>query len=506
MKTNRKSVVALILGVLAVFLITGCYTEMQTGEGDPVVNLSSEGGSAVTKGTRYGDSSEGLAYRQNGVSNMQVGSDFTMNFWTNVDPSTINMNTYKLVRTDTGEQLETEYEVNGASVKLKAVSRFYFTNDDTKMSGMLPDTTYSLIISLDKIKDADGNYCGTGDYVYTIETADLDYGFYFHGKDGRVEKAMPGKDNRFYDPSKPTVIYIHGWQPGTSEDNFGKENPYFVNSKYIDRQDTAQSWIDAGYNVALYYWPQWADEGEVKDAQAKLYKANNDRKNMRYKTRNGYKEFNNGMTVTDLIIEDFIEVFGSYQGNDIRIVGHSLGNQLATTLAYRISEAYYDGLVSYNAVPKRLVLLDAFWGKGTEECVDGRWVGEVCREYVKKLIQRHNIAIEQYKSSAVGGVIADENLDMRKMTAFFRIWPDFIGIIGQDHQHKYSYYWYAKSIEGVVTGSNNAKFGAAATHNNIRSLMNYGKWFQYFWYTKYGKDTADPVDDYFQRKWGVNTW
>lgn len=505
--TTKKLWMGVLTAILLTFVLAGCESDIAQPEQDTLNATIDLNGNSSSAATRSSYAPDKMVFKSNEVDNFPVAGYLTMNFGRDVDASTINTNTYKIVRNDTGEVIDAEYTVDGALATIQPSFKFEFTSDDKKFLGLTPDTAYTIVIALDQVKDTSGNAFGTGDFTYGVNTADLDYGFYFHGSDGKVEKAVPGRSLKYYDPSKPTIIYIHGWQPGTSKDNFGKENPFFLNAKYAYKKDTAKSWVNAGYNVALYYWPQFADEGEVKDAQAKLYKADNDRKDMRYAVSDGsYREFNEGKNVGDLIIEDFIETFGSYQGSDIKVVGHSLGNQLATILTYKISEAYYDGLVSYNAVPKRLVLLDPFWGKGEEQCVDGRWTGEVCREYVNTLIQRHNIAVEQYKSSAVGGVVADENLDMRRMTAFFRIWPDFLSFWDQENHHKYAYYWYAKSIESVVTGSNGAKFGAAASDADIRNIMNYGKTSSYFWYSKYGKKTSDPVDDYFQRKSGVNTW
>lgn len=48
----------------------------------------------------------------------------------------------------------------------------------------------------------------------------LDFGFYFYSDGKDAEKFIPGKSNRFFDPSKPTVIYIHGWERGTTSRAF----------------------------------------------------------------------------------------------------------------------------------------------------------------------------------------------------------------------------------------------------------------------------------------------
>lgn len=473
----------------------------------PAVELAFSG-DAITEGTPVRSIIGGVQYTTNGAVNVPLEADITVAFDRDINPSTLNTSTFKVVRTDTGEAIEGRISYANRIATFKPVFRFVYVTNDVTSTGLKQDLDYQIVLNASAIKDTTGIAQGYGNRYYSFRTTDLDYGIYFMGSDGEFAKAVPGKANAFYDPSRPTVFYVHGWQPGTSENDFGREMPFYYNSKYVKNVNSAAIWRSKGWNVACFFWAQWADEGEVKDAQAKLYRAYNDRKGMRYHLRgkDQYREYTQNLTVTDLALECYRSVFANYTGSNIRIIGHSLGNQLATTLTYAISNEYQAGYLPSRLVPKRLVLLDPFWGKGEENCVNKRWVGEVCRTYVKALIERHNMAVEQYKSSALGGAVADENLDMRKMNAFFRIWPDFIGIIDQADQHKYAYAWYAMSMSAVVTGDNNARFGAAASETDIRTLMNFGKWSQYFWYTSSGKKTAATTDDYFKRQGGVNTW
>jgi hypothetical protein len=96
----------------------------------------------------------------------------------------------------------------------------------------------------------------------------LDYGLYWFGDADNYQKAIPNQSNAYYSASKPTIIYIHGWQKGSSK---------ALNRESFNRKDAggpdldlAYAWRQAGYNVGIMYWNQFADEDEVKDAEAKF--------------------------------------------------------------------------------------------------------------------------------------------------------------------------------------------------------------------------------------------
>ena len=96
----------------------------------------------------------------------------------------------------------------------------------------------------------------------------LDYGLYWFGTNDNYEKAEPGYGNAYYDNDAPTVIFIHGWQNGATK-KLQRETFNRHDNGGPDK-DLAYSWRQAGYNVGILYWNQFADEGEVKDAEAKV--------------------------------------------------------------------------------------------------------------------------------------------------------------------------------------------------------------------------------------------
>ncbi|MCR6699581.1 hypothetical protein NVV37_24455 [Escherichia coli] len=73
----------------------------------------------------------------------------------------------------------------------------------------------------------------------------LDCGIYWYGMDNKPYKFVSGQTNPAFDPSKPTIIYIHGWQP-----------EYYLlrhrESFYIYGKDTADDWIKKGWNAVFF--------------------------------------------------------------------------------------------------------------------------------------------------------------------------------------------------------------------------------------------------------------
>ncbi len=110
----------------------------------------------------------------------------------------------------------------------------------------------------------------------------LDYGLYWFGSDDNYQKA--GSGTSYYNKSAPTIIYIHGWQNGSSQ---AKNRETFNRSDSGGPDmDLAYAWRRAGYNVGILYWNQFADESEVKDAEAKIWSKSGPRQ-MRWRDHNG---------------------------------------------------------------------------------------------------------------------------------------------------------------------------------------------------------------------------
>jgi hypothetical protein len=191
-------------------------------------------------------------------------------------------------------------------------------------------------------------------YFLTSTFNNLDYGLYWYGDADNWQKAVPNSSNAYYSASKPTVIYIHGWQKGSSK----AQNRETFNRKDAGGPDLdlAYAWRAAGYNVGIMYWNQFADEDEVKDAEAKIWSATATRA-MRWKNVAGVYSTGPTQSVTDLLFTSYKDNLAGYTGSNIRILGHSLGNQVAIVLPKKISDAVSAGTINSKLLPKRVALL-----------------------------------------------------------------------------------------------------------------------------------------------------
>jgi pimeloyl-ACP methyl ester carboxylesterase len=318
----------------------------------------------------------------------------------------------------------------------------------------------------------------------------------------------------YYDDSKPTVIYFHGWQSGSSEYNYRRENFTFADN---GDSNSMASWKNRGWNVGVFYWNQFADEDEVKDAEAKIWSANGP-KGMRYFLNDGSSStgLSPNKSVGELASEQISAALANNTSGNIRFAGHSLGNQLAVYAADLINDAVNTGSVSENVMPNRIALLDPFWSQDSKSYLgdangDGSndWVGEKTRWAITDMINDRDVAIEWYKSSAIFDLwIGDQNTALEKIVNLnsLRFWYlDATDITGK---HVNARHWYFQSMNNAepeeVTinwwGSRNETGSDAASartsDNRIRAMMGD----DHEWDQVEGRYTAKPSDDQFEIK------
>jgi hypothetical protein len=74
-----------------------------------------------------------------------------------------------------------------------------------------------------------------------------------------------------YDPKRPILIYFHGWQPGAN----GKREDFMWNLHGGGQVETLKNWKSHKYNVGIYFWDQFADNGDssifVSRAESKIW-------------------------------------------------------------------------------------------------------------------------------------------------------------------------------------------------------------------------------------------
>jgi uncharacterized protein YjdB len=323
----------------------------------------------------------------------------------------------------------------------------------------------------------------------------LDYGLYWFGYGDSWQKAVPGYSNAYYSPSKPTVIYVHGWQNGsTAKKNRETFNRLDAGGPNLD---LAHAWLAAGYNVGILYWNQFADEGEVKDAEAKIWTASGPRA-MRWRKTSGAYSNGPAQSVGDLLFQSYKDNLAGYTGSNIRLLGHSLGNQLAIVLTKKISDAVSAGTVSSKLLPKRVALLDPFYSNYAKSYLGNKWVGEVCRSYVSEL-KTKGVIFEAYRSSAVTSTVfvGDKNTGLMNMTAFTELKPWYFNSVQVAEKHNaavWHYLWSFSSNPPLISGSSNQAASAKTSDSRIATLMNGTQRLVH----DQGVYTKEPSDDNFK--------
>lgn len=327
--------------------------------------------------------------------------------------------------------------------------------------------------------------------------------------DGTINETI----SNYYDDSKPTVIYFHGWQNGSSQDGYDREDFTFANN---GNSLSHKSWKQRGWNVGVFYWNQFADEAEVKDAEAKMWSANGP-KGMRYRLDDGSYSTSQApnKSVGEIAFEQITAVLANNNKN-LRFAGHSLGNQLAVYVAKQINDGINEGTLSDNVMPDRIALLDPFWSKNGksylgDENGDGQndWVGERTRWYISDMIADQDVAVEWYKSSAIYDLwIGDQNTPLESIVNLnhLRFW--YLNSWDIAGKHVEARHWYFQSMNNAEpeevtinwwgrrkdTGYDAAS--ARTSDNRIKVMMGN----DYEWDQVEGRYTAKPSDDQFEVK------
>jgi hypothetical protein len=355
--------------------------------------------------------------------------------------------------------------------------------------------------------DQDSGDLTETDGTLPLASAALDFGIYWFGLDNASQKAVAGAANPFYDPSRPTVIHIHGWQPGSTQAGRRETFNYATNdpTNGVDI-DLADAWVKKGWNIGIFYWNQFADEDTVWNAEAKIWSTNGP-KGMRFRKKDGtYETVVTTKTVADLFADTYVSVLGGQKNGTIRLTGHSLGNQMVVRGAKLVSDRIAAGTAPALIQPKRIALLDPFWSNGGKDFLGGKWTGEMTRRHVTELMSR-GIMFERYKtSSASEGILGDNNAALTTLIGNTEIRPEYIKGSDVTGRHVAAPNLYFQSFAsappaGCFVGQSGAKDcsgvapSAATNDDAIATLMRS----RFNWVQSRGTATEDPSDNVFDR-------
>ncbi len=355
--------------------------------------------------------------------------------------------------------------------------------------------------------------------AHPYDCSQLDYGLYWYGKNSFNQKAVAGVANPYYSPTKPTVIYVHGWQQGSIAVG-GRENFWWPAGNI----NTAHAWIDAGWNIGIFHWTQFADEpgGGVGNAipyyaEAKIWSGTyvdtapdpDVAVNMRWRTCNG--AFSTAgmpnVSAAQLFYNAYTSALSGYSGPEIRLVGHSLGNQLVVRTARMVSDNIDAGRINSRLLPTRVALVDPYWSNGAKTYLGNRWVGELIREHVTHLRNNRNMAFEWSKTSNVLDLGGDQNDALINLISRTEIVPTFIANTDQAGRHNAAPKLYFQSFASPAPAecwSNSPSGSCSATGRRAhsastglartREIMNAGgKWYQHI-----GLNTATAADNQYR--------
>lgn len=222
------------------------------------------------------------------------------------------------------------------------------------------------------------------------------------------------------DPSKPTIIYTHGWKPNESMVREGlsvksRTESALSSQGYSEfKYDTEfyNYYLEKGYNVGIFYWNQLADEGLLDlSVVTKIWTSDNG-ENMKYVTysKNGKKnttkvddETNPKESVAMIYGKKIVEALGKDYNGTLHLAGHSMGGELTCAVSEYLCLLYDNGEIGQNLMPDRVTLIDPYIPDNritgtidtTGKRVRNKTVAELTAE-ATNTIHDHGIPIEAF--------------------------------------------------------------------------------------------------------------
>lgn len=235
---------------------------------------------------------------------------------------------------------------------------------------------------------------------------DLYYGIQWWGLDNTLHPVIntttglgQGR-SAYFDPRKPTVIYVHGWVPDAVTNRDLERLTSFTGVHMADL------WIEQGWNVGMFYWTQFADEKNNLVAEAKIwdtclpsgvcYPASP----MHWRGHDGnYYAWKDGdaKSVGQIFYDSVVTSLANADNSSesafsLRLVGHALGAELIIAAALKLAVAAESGAIPSVLKPDRIAMLDPFWSKSREASVFTS---------MSELTVNYDVALETTRASAM---------------------------------------------------------------------------------------------------------
>lgn len=342
--------------------------------------------------------------------------------------------------------------VNGVALTLTAAQTPYVKNDYSMIWARLVGEAANCKVDFDQETQS----------VQVYYYDEMEAGLYFVGKqdDARGDqtggqKYTPGVANPFFNPSRPTIIYVHGNQPGAIAAKT-RESLYFE----ATGAHTQNGWIDRGWNVAIFNWSQLADDASgfrPYNAEYKMYgtAVGNGRPGTRWRrSDNSFAPTNWPQTVTDIFLDEYAELLPAVGTilPEIELVGNSLGGQLVMTAVAKMKyvKGYQSssGSTLLDRMPKRITLMDPYWTDVTASGLTGTTFNPAqpgvsfpqtfgrpdLKQAVGAMVGAssapnvRSLPISYYRTSLLGW--EGTSTDLAEQVAFIELKPDYVGATG----------------------------------------------------------------------------
>ncbi|MDE6758363.1 MAG: hypothetical protein K2J89_03675 [Clostridia bacterium] len=227
---------------------------------------------------------------------------------------------------------------------------------------------------------------------------DTTYGVYWYN-DGEYVRSSDNLSAELFDPSKPTFVFSHGWEPDKENSSNGLvedlvTHPDTVKKTGAEVRNYAEELKEQGYNVALLGWFSYA-------------------KNLGDLFRFIWIDFDGGNALSVRFAQELSAVLGEDYSQDVKMVGHSYGSQLALATTYQLTQFKENGLISnQHIIPTRLTLADPYIGATslvkdwssvskskisyTNEKIDGRAPKVLFADQIDYVVSANDIAVDIY--------------------------------------------------------------------------------------------------------------
>ena len=343
----------------------------------------------------------------------------------------------------------------------------------------------------------------------------LDYGLYWarcgacRPGDHRSDevRAYPGEDDVYFNPRRSTVIFVHGWEPGSTAQEARQSMLTPITAAPPREQDLAAPWRARGYNVGLFYWNQFADDTSSlipTGVERKIWTADG---GLTYLTRRADGSlaaplvYPGRASVADLFVRSYLAAMRGYRGASVRFAGHSLGNQLAVRASYLLQALVERRRIAPALLPRRIALLDPFYSSGVQSYlphVGESTAGEVARETAALQTGPARTVFEYYSTSLIP--IAT---DVAARMALVRVSPTYAGFdVAEAHLAAIHWYFASLAYPPPRACPSSAHAGVCHQYAPSAALGNaaLGRLAGSVWIQTAGQDTPAVGDDGFQRQ------